>query len=137
MVAERPCKDCPVPNWKENISKLASQLFETLEFRRKLSDDILKSIFIYVAKCVVGDPSISSRIPSWQSACCQWPCLLAILSLAPAIVTTTNAHPYKDVEKRLEIVPTSVALALEHLDRHELGASPVTRTARNTVQLLP
>jgi hypothetical protein len=30
-----------------------------------------------------------------------------------SVVAVANAHPYKDTEKRLKIVPVSVAVALE------------------------
>ena len=50
------------------------------------------------------------------------------LAAIQILMTIANAHPYKDIGKRFEIVPISVALALQHLDRHELhSASAVAR----------
>jgi hypothetical protein len=61
VVAEHSCKDCPIINWKEDISELTSQLFQALELWRKLRNGVLKSVFVYVAKFRVGYlPIVSS-----------------------------------------------------------------------------
>jgi hypothetical protein len=46
IVSERTCAYCAVPNWKEEIARLASQLSEALEFRRKFPDEVLKLLNI-------------------------------------------------------------------------------------------
>jgi hypothetical protein len=52
VVAECSCKYCPVPDWKEDISELASQPFEVLEPWGKFRDNALKSVFIHVPQFV-------------------------------------------------------------------------------------
>ena len=136
VVTERSCKNCSVPNWKEDISELASQMFQALELWHKLRDDVLKSIFIHMPKFRVGNLCIRPCVPSPQSTCCQWP-FLAGLPVIHVIVAMTNTHPCEDVKEWLKIVSVCVALALENLNRHKLhSTSPVTSSTRHTVQLL-
>lgn len=63
VLAERSCKDCPIPDWKKAVSELASQLFQTLKLQRKLCDDVLKLIFTHVA-CLVW--AISAYVPVYH-----------------------------------------------------------------------
>lgn len=121
----------------EDISELAGQLFEVLEPWGKFRDNALKPVLIHMATFRVGNLCIRPCIPSPQSTCCSGPCPLPSLPAIYVNMTITNAHLYKDIEKRLEIVPISVALTLQHLDRYELhSASAIASSTQHTIQLL-
>jgi hypothetical protein len=63
IVVECAREDVPIPDWKER-SELASQRLKVLELRRKLRDDILKSIFTYIALLCIGNFCIYPSIPT-------------------------------------------------------------------------
>ena len=69
IVVECACKYRSVPDWKKNMSEFASQRFKVLEFRRKLYDDVLKSIFVYVALICIRNFCIYLSIPTSQYIC--------------------------------------------------------------------
>jgi len=98
MVVECACEDRSVPNWKKNMSELTSQRFEVLEFRRKLHDDVLKSIFVHVALLCIGNFCIYPSIPTSQYICLRSHQLVGFLP-ARTFVAISNAHPYEDVKK--------------------------------------
>ncbi len=107
-----PVKIAPSLIGKRAFRSSRANCFEVLEPCGKFRDNAPKPVHIHMAKFRVGNLCIRSCIPSPQSACCQGPCPLPGLPLIHVNMTITNAHPYKDIEKRLEIVPISVAVAV-------------------------
>jgi len=98
VVVERSCKDVPIPNWKESGSEFASQRLEVLELRRKLRDNVLKSIFAHVALLCIRNFCIYPSIPTSQYICLRSHQLVWFLPSC-TFVAILNAHPYEDVKK--------------------------------------
>ena len=98
VVVERSCKDVPIPNWKESGSEFASQRLEVLELRRKLRDNVLKSIFAHVALLCIRNFCIYPSIPTSQYICLRSHQLFWFLP-GCTFVAISNAHPYEDVKK--------------------------------------
>lgn len=63
VVAERSCKDCPIPDRKESRSELTSQLLLVLELWYKFRNDVFKPVFIHIPQLVSRNFGVRTSVP--------------------------------------------------------------------------